>query len=205
VVRRCCGRRERRAPPRVAHTHLVLKIFAPRSTSPAGASAKDAIWAHQKQRKQHGHALGVRLNGGSARDSSHGAAQGSTGRTPVLRRSAFVQRRRFGAARARKLRVKPTRVGSLMSSTRLRVRRKVFELGLLPLTPLLPRLDSPAALQARSLLPAVCVCMHAHCTLQTCGTDSPLSRRSAAAARASNGASWRTQSQRTARHRTAAW
>lgn len=35
----------------------------------------------------------------------------------------------------------------MASATRLRVRRKVFELGLLPLAPLLPRLDSPAALQ----------------------------------------------------------
>jgi hypothetical protein len=33
---------------------------------------------------------------------------------------------------------------------RLHLRREVFELGLLPLAPLLPRLDSPAALQARA-------------------------------------------------------
>ena len=46
----------------------------------------------------------------------------------------------------------------MASATRLRVRRKVFELGLLPLAPLLPRLDSPAALQvcvSRRPLPRV--------------------------------------------------
>jgi hypothetical protein len=48
----------------------------------------------------------------------------------------------------------------MASATRLRVRRKVFELGLLPLAPLLPRLDSPAALQVCRWSP--------HCASRRC-------------------------------------